>query len=192
MRSLSFVALAVAACGGPAAILDGGGGDARGDSPPSQCQPLPAMGQFIRRQGNPRMLAGSAFSDGKLDISISDPDVRWDDAAQRYELYYMAAHAMTFSDPTEQVIRHATSPDRMTWTVDDAPTFTASADPAAWDHTHSETPAGGPSNHALRGGPANATRNPASLRKKLVRMIGSPRVTFTPVSKASSFIGPWP
>ena len=25
-----------------------------------------------------------------------------------------------------------------------------------------------------------------------VRMMGSPRVTFTPVSKASSFIGPWP
>jgi len=98
------------------------------------------MGQFVRRQGNPRMLAGTTFSDGKLDLSISDPDVRWDAAAQRYELYYMAAHAMTFADPSIQQVRHATSPDRMAWTVDDAPVFAANPDLTAWDHTHAETP----------------------------------------------------
>ena len=34
-----------------------------------------------------------------------------------------------------QVVRHASSADRVTWTVDDAPVFTAAADTMAWDHT---------------------------------------------------------
>lgn len=123
----------------------GGGGDSapsdgRTDAPPSSCQPLPAQGQFVRRQGNPRLIAGQAFGDGKLDISISDPDVHFDAATGRYELYYMAAHATTFSDPSVQVIRHASSSDRATWTVDDAPVLTANPDVAAWDHSHTETP----------------------------------------------------
>ncbi len=99
------------------------------------------MGQFVKRQGNPRLRAGATFSDGKIDISMSDPDVRFDAATGRYELYYMAAHGPSFADPHVQVIRHATSTDRMTWTVADAPVLTASSDdPSAWDHTHTETP----------------------------------------------------
>lgn len=110
------------------------------DSPPSQCEPQPAIGQFVRRQGNPRLVAGATFGDGLQDISISDPDVRFDAAAGRYELFYMAAHAASFADPATQVIRRATSVDRMTWTVDDAPALTANPDVTAWDHTHTETP----------------------------------------------------
>jgi hypothetical protein len=133
-----FLLAVLTACGGTSATPDAPG--ITPDSPPNSCQPIPAMGQFVRRQGNPRMIAGNAFSDGQIDTSISDPDVRWDDAAQRYELYYMAAHAMTFADARTQIIRRATSPDRMTWTVDDVAVLTASPDPAAWDHVNTETP----------------------------------------------------
>lgn len=112
---------------------DGPASDAITDTPTSTCLPLGVMGQFLRRAGNPRLLPGQPFPDGKLSIGIADPDVRWDPAAARYELYYAAPHATSFADPAEPMIRRATSPDRMTWTVDDAPALRASADPDGWD-----------------------------------------------------------
>jgi hypothetical protein len=133
--------LVLAACGddGPTTTPpDSTTVDARPDAPPSSCLPLPAMGQLTRRAGNPRLLPGVPFLDGKLSTAISDPDVRWDAAASRYQLYYTAPHATSFAGPSELLIRHATSPDRMTWTVDDAPVFAPSPDPDAWDHSRAE------------------------------------------------------
>jgi hypothetical protein len=98
------------------------------------------MGQFLRRAGNPRLRPGQAFTDGKMSVAIADPDVRWDPAAARYELYYGAPHAAAFGDPAEHLIRRATSPDRMTWTVDDAPVLEVATDPAAWDRDRVEAP----------------------------------------------------
>ena len=139
MRCLVAIAF-VLGCGGGGGTPDAGAIDSGPDSS-STCKPIPAQGQFTRRTGNPRMIAGKMFSDAKIDISISDPDVRWDAASAKYHLYYMAAHATSFSaNDKVQVIRHASSADRMTWTVDDAPVFTVSSDPAAWDRTHAETP----------------------------------------------------
>lgn len=125
-------------CGGSNAAPDATG-DGVGSDGTNNCLPVGAQGQFTRRAGNPRMRAGATFSDGKLDMSISDPDVRWD--GSKYQLYYSAAHATAFNaaDMTG-VIRHASSPDRMTWTVDDAPVFAVAADAAAWDHQRAETP----------------------------------------------------
>ncbi len=114
------------------------------DTPPdtmgSNCLPQGVMGQFLRRAGNPRLLPGKPFTDGKMSVAIADPDVRWDPAAARYELYYGAPHATAFGDPAEQMIRRATSPDRMTWTVDDAPVLRVSTDPGGWDRDRVEAP----------------------------------------------------
>jgi hypothetical protein len=106
----------------------------------NKCRPIGAQGQFTRRAMNPRYIPGAAYTDGKIDISISDPDVYWD--GSKYQLYFMAVHGTAFSPSTDhvQVVRHASSADRVTWTIDDAPVFTANADTMAWDHTHSETP----------------------------------------------------
>ncbi len=128
-------------CGG--CDSSGGGPDAPGeapDSPPSTCQSQGVMGQFLRRAGNPRLLPGQAFTDGKMSVAIADPDVRWDADAARYELYYGAPHAAAFGDPAELLIRRATSPDRMTWTVDDAPALRPSAEVGAWDGARVEAP----------------------------------------------------
>jgi hypothetical protein len=137
MRRLSLVLLVACGGGGNDVVPDA---PSVVDTPPNECEAQPAIGQFIRRPGNPRLRAGTVFTDGLQDISMSDPDVRFDDAADRYELYYMASHAAQFGPDGIQVIRHATSVDRMTWTVDDAPVLTANPDLAAWDHTHTETP----------------------------------------------------
>lgn len=128
----------VAACGGSDSNTPGP--DAPIDSE-NTCQAQGATGQFIRRAGNPRLLPGHTFGDGKIDISISDPDVHWDDASSTWQLYYATSHAMTFGDTDRvQLIRHATSPDRMTWSVADAPALTAATDATAWDHINTETP----------------------------------------------------
>jgi len=103
------------------------------------CAPIGAQGQFTRRTGNPRMVAGAAFTDAKLDVAIADPDVQWD--GSKYILYYSATHATSFTSTDDvPVIRRATSPDRMTWTVDDAPVLTVSTDVAAWDRTNTRAP----------------------------------------------------
>jgi hypothetical protein len=38
------------------------------------------------------------------------------------------------------MIRHASSPDLVAWTIDDAPSLVAATDAAAWDHHNTETP----------------------------------------------------
>lgn len=126
----------LAACGGD----DPPPGDAPGDSPTSQCQPLPATGQFTRRNGNPEIVAGATFTDGLRDTAFSDPDLRFDATANRYELYYTAEHATAFGVVGTQVIRRATSVDRLTWTVDDAPVLEPSTDPNGWDRATTEAP----------------------------------------------------
>lgn len=129
--------LLAAGCGGGGGSPDAGG-DATTDGT-SNCQPISAQGQFTRRANNPRYLPGATFTDGKIDTSISDPDVHWD--GSKYQVYFMASHGTAFGSPDQvQVVRHASSADRVTWTVDDAPVFTVDPDPAAWDHTHAETP----------------------------------------------------
>ena len=103
------------------------------------CQPLGVTGQFVVRTGNPRMIAGHQFADGQLDISISDPSLSWD--GQAWQLYYATSHGTSYtSADLVGEIRHATAPDATTWTVDDPPALVASSDPAAWDHTNTETP----------------------------------------------------
>ncbi len=103
------------------------------------CQPRGAVGDFAVRSGNPRMLAGHQFADGKIDISISDPSLSWD--GQTWQLYYATSHGTSYTsaDLVNQ-IRHATAPDATTWTVDDPPALVASSDTTAWDHINTETP----------------------------------------------------
>ena len=134
-RFVAFVAMV--GCGG-------GGGkmpDAAvvADGPGSACQPIGATGEFLRRAGNPRLVAGQhTYGDGMVDVGMSDPDLRWDGTA--WQLYFHGPHAMSFSSPITQMIRHASSADLATWTLDDAPSLVAASDAAAWDHTNTETP----------------------------------------------------
>ena len=141
MRLGSLALVLAAACGGTSGATPdapASGPDAASDA--SACQPAGAIGAFYRRT-NPRLVAGQhTFGDGDLDLSIADPDLRWDDASATWQLYYAAAHAPSFGAASAPVIRHATSPDLASWTLDDAPALAAATDPAAWDHAGIEAP----------------------------------------------------
>jgi hypothetical protein len=95
---------------------------------------------FQRSPVNPRLLPGQRFSDGGIDTIIADPDLHWDVPTQSWSLYYMSGHGSSFLAPLVQTIRHATSCDGLTFSVVDTPALAAAADPAAWDHTNTETP----------------------------------------------------
>jgi hypothetical protein len=136
MRRLPLIVLA--ACGGDQPTQPGA--DSATDTPPQMCEALPAMGQFTRRNGNPEIVAGATFTDGKLDVAFADPDLRFDATANRFELFYTAEHATAFGVAGTQVIRRATSPDRLAWTVDDAPALEPSTAIDAWDRATTEAP----------------------------------------------------
>jgi predicted GH43/DUF377 family glycosyl hydrolase len=138
VRLWTIVIILASGCGGGDSSPDAAG-DGTGSDGTNNCAPIGAQGQFTRRANNPRYLPGATYTDGKIDISISDPDVYWD--GSKYQLYFMAGHATSFSaTDLVQVIRHASSVDRVTWTIDDSPVFTVSPDAGAWDRTHAETP----------------------------------------------------
>ncbi len=136
MRRWTLIILA--ACGGDEPVEPGA--DSAIDTPPTMCEALPAIGQFTRRSGNPELIAGATFSDGALDVAFSDPDLRFDSTANRFELFYTAEHSTAFGVAGTQVIRRATSPDRMTWTVDDKPALLLSTEVDAWDRGAVEAP----------------------------------------------------
>ncbi|MBV8758117.1 MAG: hypothetical protein JO257_12600 [Deltaproteobacteria bacterium] len=109
------------------------------DFPDQGCQPVGVTGEFLRRTGNPRLVAGThPYMDGMVDIGMSDPDLHWDGSA--WQMYFHGPHAASFSSPITQMVRHATSSDALTWTLDETPSLVASSDTAAWDHTNTETP----------------------------------------------------
>jgi len=106
------------------------------------CVPGDPPGAVTREPDNPALTAGLTV-DGLTDYTIADPDLSWDDAAGGWSLYFMAAHGTSITGDLRMVIRHATSPDGLTWDLAESPVFAASDDPDAWDYTHSETPSVG-------------------------------------------------
>ena len=139
MRRLSTVIIIASGCGGgDSPSVDGNPGDTGTDTT-NTCAPLGAQGQFTRRMNNPRYKPGAAHTDGKIDLSFTHPDISWD--GSKYQLYFSAIHATsTSSSDKTPIIRHASSTDRVTWTVDDAPVLGVSTDVTAWDRTHVEQP----------------------------------------------------
>ena len=134
-------AVIAAGCGGSDPVAVDAAIGMRPDAPPSQCQPQGSVGQFYRRSPNPRLISGThAYVDHTVDIAITDPDLRWDDASATWQLYYHGPNAVDYQSPITPMIRHATSPDLAAWTIDEAPALVAGTDADAWDHMTTETP----------------------------------------------------
>jgi hypothetical protein len=132
---------ASAACGGNTAVAIDAPITQGSDAPVNQCQPQGAIGQFFRGAGDPRMVSGTHhYADSTVDIAITDPDLRWDDATSLWQLYYHGPNAIDYQHPNTPMIRYATSPDLVAWNISDAPALVAPTDPSAWDHTTTETP----------------------------------------------------
>lgn len=149
MRRLWVIATVLATgCGGgdgdPDATEDArprsDDGDPGVDAAPACSDDTQPTAPFVRHAGNPVYLPGETFTDGLFDVVGADPDVRWDDDAGRWRIYWMGPHGSTFVGPHTQLIRAVESTDGLTMTVRDQPALVAASDPAAWDSVNTETP----------------------------------------------------
>ncbi len=136
------------ACGDGRSDRDDGGGPDAGATPDAAdaavdaaaCAAAGDTSEFTRSEQNPALLPGTRFEDGLLDISISDPDARWDQEQGLWRAYWMGGHADSYLDEAVQVIRTGESADGLAWTVRDRPVLSASAEADAWDRINTETP----------------------------------------------------
>lgn len=138
---LTSASAAWAACGGPANTSIDSAVTSGSDAPANMCQPIGSIGNFYRRTPAPRLIAGThRYPNNTVDLAITDPDLRWDDASATWELYYHGPNATDYQSAVTPMIRHARSADLTTWTIDDAPTLVAAAATGAWDHGTIATP----------------------------------------------------
>jgi hypothetical protein len=94
------------------------------------------------RDPAPILTAGARGEDDRLDISIGDPDVWYDEAMGIWHLWYQTGRAVTYtSDDNRMVIRHAWKTGGNTkWIVDREPALSLPDDPSSWDAAKTETP----------------------------------------------------
>jgi hypothetical protein len=93
-----------------------------------------------RCAGNPLYRAGRPTPDGKLELSIGDPDVMFDADERKWKAWWSTGVAARFSDPNKLGIMYAESPDGVSWTVQATPALAGATDSAAWDFSKTETP----------------------------------------------------
>lgn len=134
LRVSLVLSLVTVGCGGDdGATPVPDAGPSTPDAPPSACQPQGAIGQLIRRAGNPQMIAGGEPSgEGEIDLSIEDPDLHWD--GEQWVAYWATTHASSATSADGvRLIRRATSPDRTTWTLDDEPALIQHTAAEGWE-----------------------------------------------------------
>lgn len=139
-----LLATTLTACGG------GSGGVAPALPPASQlplaaAEPPPEAddGSWRRLDTNPLLVPGPDPAPATTyATALADPTVRWDAALGRWRAWF----STTVKDRARpdaagrMRILHAESADGVRWTLQAEPAFAAADDPAAWDHTHAETP----------------------------------------------------
>jgi hypothetical protein len=87
--------------------------------------------------------AGATTADGRVELSIGDPDVFFDEDEGVWKAWWSTGVAPAFSAPDAQIqmgIKYATSQDGATWSVQQALTIQAEPGSGAWDQLKLETP----------------------------------------------------
>jgi hypothetical protein len=113
-----------------------------GSSIEAACGPAP-VGSFARCTKNPLLRAGATTADGRVELSIGDPDVFFDEDEGVWKAWWSTGVAPAFSAPDAQIqmgIKYATSQDGATWSVQQALTIQAEPGSGAWDQLKLETP----------------------------------------------------
>ncbi len=111
------------------------------EDPLAVCGPVgPA---WSRCQQNPLSAAGHVHPDGRIELSIGDPDVFFDEDDQRWKAWWSTGLADAFVAPEESIqmgIKYAESEDGVAWIVQEEPALLADAASSAWDQLKLETP----------------------------------------------------
>jgi hypothetical protein len=130
-----------ASVGGSAGTA-GASGASTGSSIEATCGPAP-VGSCARCTKNPLLRAGTSTGDGRVELSIGDPDVFFDEDEGVWKAWWSTGLAPTFLAPEAQIqmgIKYGTSLDGATWSVQAALTIQAEPGSNAWDQLKLETP----------------------------------------------------
>lgn len=110
--------------------------------PLAPCGPVgPA---WSRCQVNPLSTAGHVHPDGRVELSIGDPDLFYDEEDHLWKAWWSTGLADSFVAPEESIamgIKYAESEDGVAWNVQEELTLVADASSDAWDQLKLETPA---------------------------------------------------
>jgi len=120
----------------------GASGASTGAAIEAACGPAP-VGSFARCTKNPLLRAGATTADGRVELSIGDPDVFFDEDEGVWKAWWSTGVASTFTVPEAQIqmgIKCGTSADGATWSVQQALAIQAEPGSGAWDQLKLETP----------------------------------------------------
>lgn len=145
LTAASFVASA--GCGGEDSSTSGGTTSGESSTSTLPADPLAACGPvgpaWSRCQKNPLSSAGHVHPDGRVELSIGDPDVFYDEDDQLWKAWWSTGLAESFVAPEESIqmgIKYAESEDGVAWDVQEEPVLLADALSNAWDQLKLETP----------------------------------------------------
>lgn len=154
--------LSLLLCGAPLALIfaAGCGGEDTGSSgdtttsttttattttptqdPLAACGPVTAA--WSRCQQNPLESAGHMHPDGRVELSIGDPDVSYDEDDKVWKAWWSTGVATSFVAPDDTIqlgIKYAESPDGVAWTVQEELTIAGNPGSGEWDQSKLETP----------------------------------------------------
>lgn len=130
--------------GATAGTAGGGAGGASGSGGSSSsdlCGPITETWQ--RCLVNPLWTAGHSHPDGRVELSIGDPDIFYDEDDHIWKAYWSTGIAPTFTSPEDEIqmgIKYAESLDGITWLVQEELVIEARSTTNDWDQLKLETP----------------------------------------------------
>ena len=153
LLSASLLALSAAGCGGEDSSTSGSGttsdsGTSSTSSTTPTVDPLAACGPvgpaWSRCAKNPLATAGHVHPDSRVELSIGDPDVSFDEDDQLWKAWWSTGLAEAFVAPEESIemgIKYAESEDGVVWSIQEEPVLLANGASDEWDQLKLETPA---------------------------------------------------
>ncbi len=143
----SLLALFIGGCGGDdtstsGTTTTGTSSTTSTEDPLAACGPVgPA---WSRCQKNPLVSAGHVHPDSRVELSIGDPDVFYDEDDKLWKAWWSTGISESFVAPEESIqmaIKYAESEDGVAWSVQEEPVLLANAASNEWDQLKLETPA---------------------------------------------------
>lgn len=139
----SVAILLVAACGGNDAVtIDAHAVDTSPDAPGFPAFPCGTLTSSWSHCGDGAIVRpGRTLPDGKLELSVGDPNVIWDEDDRSWKAWWSTGAAASPTAAVSQVhIMYAESADGIAWRVQLEPALRSGDDPMNWDNSKVETP----------------------------------------------------
>ena len=143
----SLAAISAVSCGGEDTSSSGDTTTTTTTASTTTPDPLAACGPvgatWSRCQKNPLATAGHMHPDGRVELSIGDPDVFYDEDDKLWKAWWSTGVAASFAAPDDTIqlgIKYAESADGVVWDVQEELAIAGNPNSGEWDQSKLETP----------------------------------------------------